>query len=211
MRQVAIFPVLCHTGSVSRASAVPKQDLLADLSGLEQIHELKRTQAAKTLEQLETAKYRAFHRLYTIEDLFKYLTWKQEETINRRFIAGSLPLEELRTRIGMGRAALPVPGKSGFALPAMAPAETAAALRPVQAVRRINALRKNIVQFGLVRDRAGELAEAATAHAAETKAAGAKTHAGKSGGGSCPVIIAGTEAAKKAAKKLGVELRELPV
>ena len=150
---LALLPPVCHTGAVSLVT-VQKERLLAALSDLERIHEEKRAEAAKTLEALEAAQNRARLRIRKTWDLFRYLTWKQQETINGRFLAGVPSLEE----IGRRAAETAGPGR-GLPFPAL---EQIAPVKPSQTLRRINMVRKNIVQFGVIQRRAEELAGAVT-------------------------------------------------
>ncbi|GHV85397.1 hypothetical protein AGMMS50230_10050 [Spirochaetia bacterium] len=126
--------------------------LLADLKDLEQSHEIKRKETAKALEDLETARNSAFLQLKKTEELFKYLTWKQQETINSRFLTGSPTLEEIRrhsiTRFPAASYTFPVLEK------------TAVVPGPARALGRIHTIRKNSVTFGLIQKRAEELSGA---------------------------------------------------
>jgi hypothetical protein len=139
-----------------KPAAAQKERLLAVLSDLEQLHEEKRAEAAKTLEALEAARSRALLGIQKTWALFRYLTWKQRETINSRFLAGNPSLEEI------GRRSAETPGM-GQALPFSGPEQTGletAPVKPSQTLRRINTVRKNIVQFGVIQKRAEELAGA---------------------------------------------------
>jgi hypothetical protein len=122
---------------------------------LEQAHEARRAEAAKNLNALETVKNRALARLAETGDLFRHLTGKQRELINSRMDGGSPPLEELRRR-----AAVPCAASMEAVVPALLPAleqVDAPLFRSVPALRRMTVLRKNMVQFGVICDRAGEL------------------------------------------------------
>ena len=131
-----------------------KERLLADLEDLELAHEAGRAEALRAMEVLEAAKNRAFVRLVKTGELFALLTWKQEEAINSRCTAGTPPLEAIRRLAGTGAVRV-VPGAALLSGP-----EQSGPLRPAQVLKRMNALRKNIVRFGLVRDRARELSGA---------------------------------------------------
>jgi hypothetical protein len=121
-------------------------------SGLEALHEAKRNETAQALEALLDIRNHALFELQKTKGLFMYLSPAQQDIINRQFEPGSFLLEEI-----IRRCALPLmekPGRSSVTvqLPALA-----GSLRP-NSLKRITAVRKNILQFGIIRSRAAELA-----------------------------------------------------
>jgi len=124
-------------------------------SGLETLHETKRNETARALEALLDMRNRALFELQKTGSLFMYLSQTQQDIINRQFEPGSFLLEEI-----VRRCTLPFTEKPGnMQLPALAGPQRSGPPRP-HSPRRIAAVRKNILQFGIIRSRAVELADA---------------------------------------------------
>jgi len=121
-------------------------------SGLEALYESKRNETAQVLEALLDVRNRALFELQKTGGLFMYLSPAQQNIINRQFEPGSYLLEEI-----VRRSALPImekPGRGSLTvqLPALVKPQ-----RP-NSVKYIAAVRKNILQFGIIGSRAVELA-----------------------------------------------------
>ena len=122
----------------------------SNASGLEALHETKRNETARALEALLDIRNRALFELQKTGSLFTYLSPAQQDIINRQFEPGSFLLEEI-----VRRCTLPLTEKSGkitVQLPALAGPQR------FNSIKRIAAVRKNILQFGIIRSRAVELA-----------------------------------------------------
>jgi len=128
----------------------------AQLSELEALHETKRSETALSLEKLLEVKGRTLILLQKAGGLFKYLTPAQKNSINRQFETGSFLLEDIVRRSALPPAENPVQGRNGTALqlPVLAGKPAAA--------RRFAAAKKNILWFGIICARAGEVAKALT-------------------------------------------------
>jgi hypothetical protein len=125
---------------------------LSNASGLEALHETKRNETARALEALLDIRNHALFELQKTGGIFMYLSPAQQDIINRQFEPGSFLLEEI-----VRRSTLPLmekPGKITVQLPALAESR-----RP-NSLKRIAAVKKNILQFGIIRSRAAELAGA---------------------------------------------------
>jgi len=120
----------------------------AEHSNLEELHEKKRKETLIALEYLAIAQSNALLQLQKTQILFKYLNWKQQGFINKE-LAGNCSLEEICT------ISISAPESSARLIP-----YTAGALAlPSAKIQRINALRKNMLQFGIIQARAAELIE----------------------------------------------------
>ena len=120
---------------------------LSDLSALEELHEIKRVEALKALEALSNARRHAILQLQKTQVLFKYLNWKQQERIET-MCGGSFSLQKIHSL-------------SAFAFDRLGLAEESAAPVPLERsssrLQRVKTARKNILLFGIVKERAGEL------------------------------------------------------
>jgi hypothetical protein len=129
--------------------------LAVTLSELEALHESRHGEAAKALELLLTIRNRALFQLQKINFFFNLLTPLQKDAINRQFESGSFILEEI-----IERSAIPFEEqnlqkrKMTMALPVLEG-------RPVS-IKRLAMAKKNILQFGAICARAGELANTIT-------------------------------------------------
>jgi len=124
-------------------------------SDLEALHETKRNETAQALEALLDMRNRALFELQKTGSLFMYLSPAQKDIINRQFEPGSFLLEEI-----VRRCTLPLtekPGSVSVQLPALTGTQRPGSLKP-HSLKHIAAARKNILQFGIIRSRAMELA-----------------------------------------------------
>jgi len=127
-----------------------------ELLNLEERHEVMRIEALKALEALGNAKRHALFQLQKIQILFKYLNWKQQERISSN-CDGDFSLQKMRLLSAFSPAfsglekqpAVPV-------VPALSAMPTAAGRTPSY-LRRVKTVRKNMVQFGIIEARAGEI------------------------------------------------------
>jgi len=125
--------------------------LSATLSELEALHESKHGQAAKALEILLKIRNRALFQLQKVNAFFNLLTPLQKDTINRQFESGSFILEEI-----IRRSAIPFEEQNQYKKMTLTPLPVLEG-RSVS-LKRVGLAKKNILQFGLICSRAGELA-----------------------------------------------------
>jgi hypothetical protein len=123
-------------------------------SGLEALHETRRNETAQVLEALLGIRNRALFELQKTGSLFMYLSPAQQDIINRQFEPGSFLLEEIVRRSALPLVEKPGRGRVTVQLPALAGSR-----RP-NSLKRIATVKKNILQFGVIRSRAAELAGA---------------------------------------------------
>jgi hypothetical protein len=127
-----------------------------DVSDLETLHETKRDEAARALKTLLDTRNHALIELQKTGGIFMYLSPAQQDSINRQFEQGSFLLEEIVRRSAQ-------PGKDGgitvplSVLSQAKPDGLAGPLQSNNSLKRITALRKNTLQFGIIRSRAVEL------------------------------------------------------
>jgi hypothetical protein len=123
--------------------------LAVTLSELEALHESRHGEAAKALELLLTIRNRALFCLQKVNFFFNLLTPLQKDAINRQFESGSFILEEIMERSLIPFEQQNLKGKITVQLPVLE-------WRSVS-LRRVAIAKKNILQFGLICARAGEL------------------------------------------------------
>ena len=115
---------------------------------MEELHEKKRKETQIALEFLAIARSNALLQLQKTQILFKYLNWKQQGFINKE-LAGNCSLEEICT------ISITAPESPAGLIPYTA----GIVALPAGKIQRINALRKNMLQFGIIQARAAELIE----------------------------------------------------
>jgi len=135
--------------------------LSAQLSELEALHETERSETALSLENLLEVKGQTLLQLQKAGGLFKYLSPAQEDSINRQFESGSFLLEEIVRRSALPPNEKPGQGRNGVKGITTAGQLPVLAGKPA-AARRVAAAKKNILWFGIIRSRAGEVAKALT-------------------------------------------------
>jgi hypothetical protein len=138
--------------------------VIADTHIPEEQYDAKRARALKALEALDNSRRYALLQLQKTHILFKYLNWKQQESINT-YGGGSFSVQKMRALSANPR----VDVELTESVVTRIPAEKTASY-----VQRAKTLRKTMLQFDMVEARAGELT------AAIVKAAAAFNHHYKS-------------------------------
>ena len=128
----------------------------ADLGSLEEQHEIKRIETLKALEALGKAKHHALLQLQKTQILFKYLNWKQQEHI-KRLNDGSLSLQKIYS---VSASAFNNPAAAADSAIAEFTQHTLSLPGAASFLQKVKTVRKNIVQFGILEERANELIRA---------------------------------------------------
>ena len=116
---------------------------------LEELHDSKYKETLKALEVLAGTKRHALVQLQKTQILFKHLKWKQQEFINNR-LEGNFLIQSIYENQSQTAAGGLLPELAGQLVPAARSSQ----------VQRTRAVRKNLLQFGIIQARAAELIEA---------------------------------------------------
>ena len=144
---VVIFPIIGNTYSMDRKPGRSPDLAHDELLNLEEQHEAMRIETLKALEALNNAKRHALFQLQKIQILFKYLSWKQQERISSH-CDENFSLQKIHSLSSSFPA---------FSRSSEQPAAPAAIERTSSYLRRVKTARVNMVQFGIIQARTGEL------------------------------------------------------